>query len=120
MAGYLLSLFAIRLFFTNMGVAKSSFITNERPVQVFPGHGRAGSHVLNITMNYLAHPHVPIHRRHLGHDRVILRQHIPGGPVLQGSQAQLRVDDERDRHLLESAQRELKHARDPEHGAVGP
>jgi hypothetical protein len=29
MAGYLLSLFAIRLFFTNMGVAKSSFITNE-------------------------------------------------------------------------------------------
>ncbi len=28
-AGYLLSLFAIRLFFTNMGVAKMSFITNE-------------------------------------------------------------------------------------------
>jgi O-antigen/teichoic acid export membrane protein len=28
-AGWLLSLFAIRLFFTNMGVAKASFITNE-------------------------------------------------------------------------------------------
>ena len=28
-AGFLLSLFAIRLFFTNMGVAKASFITNE-------------------------------------------------------------------------------------------
>ena len=27
--GYLLGLFAIRLFFTNMGVAKASFITNE-------------------------------------------------------------------------------------------
>lgn len=55
MAGYLLSLFAIRLFFTNMGVAKSSFITNESMFKYSLVTAVVGA-VLNITLNYLLIP----------------------------------------------------------------
>jgi O-antigen/teichoic acid export membrane protein len=55
MAGYLLSLFAIRLFFTNMGVAKASFITNESLFKYSLVTSVVGA-VLNITMNYLLIP----------------------------------------------------------------
>ena len=55
MAGYLLSLFAIRLFFTNMGVAKSSFITNESMFKYSLVTAVIGA-TLNITMNYLLIP----------------------------------------------------------------
>ncbi|MBZ0206882.1 MAG: flippase [Flavobacteriales bacterium] len=55
MAGYLLSLFAIRLFFTNMGVAKSSFITNESLFKYSLVTAVVGA-TLNITMNYLLIP----------------------------------------------------------------
>lgn len=55
MAGYLLSLFAIRLFFTNMGVAKTSFITNESLFKYSLVTSVVGA-VLNITMNYLLIP----------------------------------------------------------------
>ncbi len=55
MAGYLLSLFAIRLFFTNMGVAKSSFITNEGLFKYALVTSVIGA-VLNIAMNYLLIP----------------------------------------------------------------
>ncbi len=55
MAGYLLSLFAIRLFFTNMGVAKSSFITNEGLFKYSLVTAVVGA-TLNITMNYLLIP----------------------------------------------------------------
>lgn len=55
MAGYLLSLFAIRLFFTNMGVAKSSFITNEGLFKYALVTSVIGA-VLNIGMNYLLIP----------------------------------------------------------------
>lgn len=55
MAGYLLSLFAIRLFFTNMGVAKSSFITNESLFKYSLITAVVGA-TLNITMNYLLIP----------------------------------------------------------------
>ncbi len=55
MAGYLLSLFAIRLFFTNMGVAKSSFITNESMFKYSLVTAVVGA-TLNITMNYLLIP----------------------------------------------------------------
>jgi O-antigen/teichoic acid export membrane protein len=55
MAGYLLSLFAIRLFFTNMGVAKTSFITNESMFKYSLVTAVVGA-VLNITMNYLLIP----------------------------------------------------------------
>lgn len=54
-AGYLLSLFAIRLFFTNMGVAKSSFITNESMFKYSLVTAVVGA-TLNITMNYLLIP----------------------------------------------------------------
>ncbi len=55
MAGYLLSLFAIRLFFTNMGVAKASFITNESLFKYSLVTAVVGA-VLNISMNYLLIP----------------------------------------------------------------
>jgi len=55
MAGYLLSLFAIRLFFTNMGVAKSSFITNESLFRYALVTAVIGA-ALNIAMNYLLIP----------------------------------------------------------------
>jgi O-antigen/teichoic acid export membrane protein len=55
MAGYLLSLFAIRLFFTNMGVAKSSFITNESMFRYSLVTAIVGA-TLNITMNYYLIP----------------------------------------------------------------
>lgn len=55
MAGFLLSLFAIRLFFTNMGVAKSSFITNESMFRYALVTAVIGA-VLNIGMNYLLIP----------------------------------------------------------------
>lgn len=55
MAGYLLSLFAIRLFFTNMGVGKSSFITNESLFKYSLVTAVVGA-VLNIAMNYLLIP----------------------------------------------------------------
>jgi O-antigen/teichoic acid export membrane protein len=55
MAGYLLSLFAIRLFFTNMGVGKTSFITNEGLFKYSLVTAVVGA-VLNITMNYLLIP----------------------------------------------------------------
>lgn len=54
-AGVLLSLFAVRLFFTNFGVAKGLFITNEnlfRYALVTSGSGA----VLNVTLNYLLIP----------------------------------------------------------------
>jgi len=55
MAGYLLHLFAIRLFFTNMGVAKSSFITNESMFRYSLITAVLGA-VLNIVMNYVLIP----------------------------------------------------------------
>ncbi|MCB0811946.1 MAG: polysaccharide biosynthesis C-terminal domain-containing protein, partial [Flavobacteriales bacterium] len=54
-AGYLLGLFAIRLFFTNMGVAKASFITNESLFKYSLFTALVGA-VLNITMNYFLIP----------------------------------------------------------------
>lgn len=54
-AGHLLSLFAIRLFFTNMGVAKGSFITNESLFKYSLVTAVVGA-VLNITMNYMLIP----------------------------------------------------------------
>lgn len=55
MAGYLLSLFAIRLFFTNMGVGKSSFITNESLFRYALVTAVVGA-ALNIAMNYVLIP----------------------------------------------------------------
>ncbi len=54
-AGYLLGLFAIRLFFTNMGVGKSSFITNESLFRYSLFTAIVGA-VVNITMNWLLIP----------------------------------------------------------------
>lgn len=54
-SGYLLSLFAIRLFFTNMGVGKSSFITNESLFKYSLITAVVGA-ILNITMNYFLIP----------------------------------------------------------------
>lgn len=54
-AGYLLSLFAIRLFFTNMGVAKSSFITNESLFRYALLTAVVGAGI-NIAMNYFLIP----------------------------------------------------------------
>ena len=54
-AGYLLSLFAIRLFFTNMGVAKTSFITNESLFKYSLFTAVVGA-ALNIGMNYFLIP----------------------------------------------------------------
>jgi O-antigen/teichoic acid export membrane protein len=54
-SGVLLSLFAIRLFFTNMGVGKSSFITNESMFKYSLLTGVVGA-VTNIAMNYFLIP----------------------------------------------------------------
>jgi O-antigen/teichoic acid export membrane protein len=54
-SGVLLSLFAIRLFFTNMGVGKSSFITNESLFKYSLLTGVVGA-VTNIAMNYFLIP----------------------------------------------------------------
>lgn len=54
-AGYLLGLFAIRLFFTNMGVAKASFITNESLFKYSLFTALIGA-MVNITMNYFLIP----------------------------------------------------------------
>ncbi|MFT3886357.1 MAG: flippase [Flavobacteriales bacterium] len=55
MAGYLLSLFAIRLFFTNIGVAKTSFITNEGLFKYSLVTSVVGA-ALNIGLNILLIP----------------------------------------------------------------
>lgn len=54
-AGVLLSLFAIRLFFTNMGLAKASFITNESLFRYSLITSVTGA-ALNIGLNYLLIP----------------------------------------------------------------
>lgn len=54
-AGVLLSLFAVRLFFTNMGVAKSLFITNENLFRYSLISAILGA-VINIVLNYLLIP----------------------------------------------------------------
>ncbi len=54
-AGWLLSLFAIRLFFTNMGVAKMSFITNESLFRYSLVTSVVGA-VCNITLNAMLIP----------------------------------------------------------------
>lgn len=54
-AGVLLSLFAVRLFFTNFGVAKSLFITNENLFRYALITSCSGA-VLNVTLNYLLIP----------------------------------------------------------------
>jgi len=54
-AGVLLSLFAIRLFFANMGVAKSLFITNENLFRYSLLTAVSGS-VINVALNYLLIP----------------------------------------------------------------
>lgn len=54
-SGYLLSLFAIRLLFTNMGMGKTSFITNESLFKYSLLTAVVGA-VLNITMNYFLIP----------------------------------------------------------------
>ena len=54
-AGHLLALFAIRLFFTNMGVAKSSFITNEGLFRYSMITSVMGA-VCNIVLNILLIP----------------------------------------------------------------
>ncbi|MDX9750645.1 MAG: flippase [Flavobacteriales bacterium] len=54
-AGHLLSLFAIRLLFTNMGVAKASFITNESLFKYALLTAVVGAG-LNVGMNYFLIP----------------------------------------------------------------
>ena len=54
-AGFLLSLFAIRLFFTNMGTGKSSFITNESLFKYSLITALVGA-ATNIGMNYFLIP----------------------------------------------------------------
>lgn len=54
-AGFLLSLFAIRLFFTNMGTGKSSFITNESLFKYSLITAVVGAG-LNIGINYMLIP----------------------------------------------------------------
>jgi len=54
-AGILLSLFALRLFFTNMGVGKSVFIVNESLFKYSLGATITGA-IVNITANYLLIP----------------------------------------------------------------
>ncbi|MCB0763408.1 MAG: flippase [Flavobacteriales bacterium] len=54
-SGHLLSLFAIRLFFTNMGVGKASFITNESLFKYSLLTALVGAG-LNILINYLLIP----------------------------------------------------------------
>lgn len=55
-AGYLLSLFAIRLFFTNMGSAKGSYILNESLFKYSLITAVIGAST-NIAVNYLLIPH---------------------------------------------------------------
>jgi len=55
-AGILLSLFAIRLFFTNFGVAKSLFITNESLFKYSMLTAIIGS-LVNVILNYVLIPH---------------------------------------------------------------
>lgn len=55
MAGHLLGLFSIRLFFTNMGMGKASFITNEGLFRYSLITAVIGATV-NITMNYFLIP----------------------------------------------------------------
>lgn len=54
-AGYLLSLFALRLFFSNMGVGKSVFIVNESLFKYSLVTVIIGA-ITNITLNYLLIP----------------------------------------------------------------
>ena len=54
-AGYLLALFAIRLLFTNMGVAKASFITNESLFKYALATALVGA-TINVGMNYFLIP----------------------------------------------------------------
>jgi O-antigen/teichoic acid export membrane protein len=54
-SGFLLKLFAIRLFFTNMGVGKTSFITNESLFKYSLITAVVGA-VLNIVMNWFLIP----------------------------------------------------------------
>lgn len=54
-AGWLLQLFAIRLFFTNLGVARSLFITNNNLFKYSLVASVIGA-ILNITFNYLLIP----------------------------------------------------------------
>lgn len=54
-AGVLFSLFAVRLFFANLGVAKSLFITNENLFRYSLLTAVVGS-VANVTLNYLLIP----------------------------------------------------------------
>ena len=55
-AGFLLSLFAIRLFFTNMGVGKTSFITNESLFRYSLLTALVGASINIITNYYLIEP----------------------------------------------------------------
>jgi O-antigen/teichoic acid export membrane protein len=55
-AGYLLSLFSLRLFFNNMGVGKSVFIVNESLFKYSLLTVTVGAAV-NITLNYVLIPH---------------------------------------------------------------
>jgi O-antigen/teichoic acid export membrane protein len=54
-AGVLLSLFAVRLFFTNMGIAKNLFITNENLFRYAMITAIIGS-LFNLVLNYLLIP----------------------------------------------------------------
>lgn len=54
-AGYLLSLFALRLFFSNMGVGKSAFIVNESLFKYSLLTVVIGA-ISNITLNYILIP----------------------------------------------------------------
>ena len=56
MAGWLLQLFAIRLFFTNLGVARSLFITNNNLFKYSFIASVMGA-ILNIAFNYLLIPY---------------------------------------------------------------
>jgi O-antigen/teichoic acid export membrane protein len=55
-AGWLLQLFAIRLFFTNLGIARSLFITNNNLFKYSFIASVVGA-ILNITFNYLLIPY---------------------------------------------------------------
>ena len=55
-AGFLLSLFALRLFFSNMGVGKSVFIVNESLFKYSLLTVVIGA-ISNITLNYFLIPH---------------------------------------------------------------
>jgi O-antigen/teichoic acid export membrane protein len=54
-AGYLLSLFALRLFFSNMGVGKSAFVVNESLFKYSLSTVVIGA-LVNISLNYLLIP----------------------------------------------------------------